>query len=610
MTRAGRDPRAACVVLAVAAAAAVTLPVSLGLMPTRAIATGLVADASIAVLLAAALVTFQRPSRRAALVCAALAAAPLAASSAKLAALGDTAELGDLLLAADAARTLPPWLVAAGVAALLVLLVSYAANVRLPTLREGVIALAGPCLALFGFWSAIASPIAAEAVARLLPMPEFRLPAYGHWVQATTRFVDEAQRAHVLAAAADVDPADLPLAIGAAALPPLAARNVHIVVAESLVDPAWLSAYDLAPDPATPFLRAWRGRGGGDRALVPVFGNRSSNTEFEVLCGVPALTQGSGLVFNAVTRPLDCLPRLLGARGFDTVGRVPSHPSFFSAETAYRHAGFARTEFDRDFEPGDVDGRWLSAAATLAHARRRIAEGLAEGLADGRPFLDYTFVNAAHFPFERDRARRPDVAAVSPHDGTVHDYVNAVHYSFVAIEEHLAWLATHDPEAIVVVLGDHAPPLGADHAPYRASGRAENGLVAGPTGEPGMMQTPLVVLDAGVPVATGVLPAYAIPELVLDRLSGGRLCAARACLHRAEARLRPHRVTPMIASERGETVRACHEQDADAACVAARRETLLWDVVLARLLAGAPVPAGDTRENDGGARAQHVSSAK
>ncbi|WP_372426606.1 sulfatase-like hydrolase/transferase [Salinarimonas chemoclinalis] len=590
--------------LALAAAAAVALPPMIGSMPARAVVAGFVLDACVTLVLCAALVTLQRPSRGAACVCAALAAAPLAASSAKLVALGDTAALGDARLVVDAARTLPAWGVAAVALALGGLVLAFATNLRRPTPREAAGGFALPALALLALGAAAESPRAADGVARLLPLPEFRLPVYGHWLQATTRFVEEAQRAHVLAAAEGLDTADLPRPVGVHALPPLAARNVHVVVAESLLDPAWLAGYARDPDPAPPVLDAWRARGGRDRALVPVFGNRSSNTEFEVLCGLPAVTHGSGLVFNAIAGPLPCLPRLLAERGFHTEGRVPSHPAFFSAQTAYGHAGFARAEFDRDFTGGtDVDGLWLSAEATLAHARGRIAARLAQG----RPFLDYTFVNAGHYPFARDRATRPDVVAVSPHVPIVHDWVNAAHWSFVAIADHLAWLATHDPDAIVVVLGDHAPPLGADHAPYRTSGRVQNGLVAGPTGEPGMMQTPLVVLDAGVPVATGVLPAWAIPELVLDRLSGGRLCAERACVHRAETRLRPHRTTPMIVSERGETVRACLPSDADAACVQARRETLAWDVVLARLLAGAPDAPREDRE---AAPAQHVSSAK
>ncbi|MGP9818746.1 sulfatase-like hydrolase/transferase [Salinarimonas sp. NSM] len=596
--------------IVLAAALAATAPLAFDVLPPLMRAFSLFLDGALTLMLGAALLAVQKPGWRATFVCALLAALPLAASAAKFAALGETAVAGDLLLVVDAARTLPYWQVAAAAAIVLALLALFALGLRRPTAREAAVAFAAPAIVVGGLVAASLSPAAAAAVAKVLPMQQFSLPVYGHWLQAATRFVEEVERAHVRAAAGDLDAAELPQPIGTTALPPLAARNVHIVVAESLVDPSWLAGFAHEPDPAPPVLRAWRARGGSDRALVPIFGNRSSNTEFEVLCGVPALTHASGLVFNAIARPLPCLPRLLAERGFATEGRVPSHPAFFSAESAYRHIGFTHAEFDRDFAPmHDLDGRWLSAEATLAHARERIAARLAQG----RPFLDYTFVNAAHFPFERDRAKRPDIVAVSPYDAAVHGWANAAYWSFAAVELHLAWLAAHDPDAIVVVLGDHAPPLGADHAPYRASGRAENGLVAGPTGEPGMMQTPLFVLDAGVPVATGVLPAHAIPELVLDRLSGGRLCAMRACLHRAEARLRPHRRTPMIAAAADDDrarVRACLPSDADAACVAARRETLAWDVVLARLLAGAPVPAGDTRENDGGARAQHVSSAK
>lgn len=72
-----------------------------------------------------------------------------------------------------------------------------------------------------------------------------------------------------------------------------------------------------------------------------------------------------------------------------------------------------------------------------------------------------------------------------------------------------------------------------------------------------MFETPLLVLDAGEVVPVGRLPAFLLPELILDRLSGGEHCRANACAHREPWRLRPFRDHAFEVEAHGPGERLC-----------------------------------------------------
>ena len=121
----------------------------------------------------------------------------------------------------------------------------------------------------------------------------------------------------------------------------------------------------------------------------------------------------------------------------------------------------------------------------------------------------------------------------------MHDWANGTRYNAIAVTRHIEAVQAEDPQALIVVLGDHQPPLGGDFRGYRIGGR----FAASP-GVPilrraNMYATPLVIIDRDAIRDVGRLPAWLIPEVILSILSGGRYCSEGRCAHAAPWRLRP-----------------------------------------------------------------------
>lgn len=517
-----------------------------------------VVDAAIVVYLAACLLAVQRPNMLGGALSAVLAAAPVAASAAKFAVLGSPGQFGDALLLGDLARATDTASVvaASGVASLAAL--AFAFNARRVRPRRVLLDLSPLVAAGAILIAAGHSPRLSSELAALAPAKTFDIPSYGHILNAYVELFTgiERRRAMDEALAAGQSP---PSAIGTARLPPLERRNVHLVLVESLVDPAWLRpGFAFSPaEPLTPLFARWRGQGGGSTAVVPVFGNRSANTEFEVLCGLPAAVGPAEMAYRLIPKGsrLPCLPRLLAAQGFRTMATAVTGPGFFNVGPALVAAGFGTRVFADDLDMADRDGFWLSAEATLRQVERRAA-ALAAG--DGSPpVLNHVFVASGHYPYDRDKARRPDRVSVTPEDPLVRDWANGAHHNAVAVEGFVERVMAADPRALIVVLGDHQPLLGPNFKGYRTGGRLPAVDYAPPLRKAAMFETPLLVLDAGELVPVGRLPAFLVPELILDRLSGGGHCRANACAHREAWRLRPFRDHSLEIEAHGPGERLC-----------------------------------------------------
>jgi Sulfatase len=551
--------------------------VPLSVSPLQALLIGL--DAILAFYLTATLTVLQRRRALGAFLALLIANGLLAASALKMAVLGQPGFFGDVLLLPDLLRVLEPGQALTAVVVCLALLGLYLANLAAPRTASEAALLAPLALAALSMASLTVSPWLASSAAQGIPVPGF----YGHFYTAYSTFVRNADWTHTVRRLQATAGATLPHPpLAEAVLPPWAPRNVHIVVAESFTDPAWYPGYGLADAPVPPLFARWR-QGPSSTALSPVFGGRSSNAEFEVLCGVPAAAGPSEIVFWRLgSRALPCLPRLLGERGYDSLSLVPSSPAIFNAGVAYRSVGFARTVFADQLDTSDRDGRFLSAEATLRQHFDRI-EPL---LRTGRPVLSYAFVNAGHYPYERNEARRPTALRTTPSDALVEAYVNGTYYSALAIDRFVERLQVRDPQSLIVVLGDHAPPLGPDFEGYRRGGR-----IAPDDPEPlkqaAVYEVPLLVIDAGKPVPLGRLPSYLIPYVVLDGLTQGEFCRRNGCAWKAPWRLRPFRDFVLLVEAHGTGTRLCASFDTSSQpCRGPVTAALAWQLQLLDLLDG------------------------
>lgn len=329
--------------------------------------------------------------------------------------------------------------------------------------------------------------------------------------------------AYALADAARVERANSRAAVARAlhgrfgrpfAAPGFHRRNVHVVLMEALWDPLRLTGYRFSRDPWDPgFRRLWEA-GGRSGVLVPVFGGATANSEFEALCGLPAHPERV-LFEDDLRNPVPCLPRVLREAGYATTAHHPYHTGFWSRDTAYASLGFARYHASASYRMHDLDGQFLADASTFAQTRAAYD-------AAGEPQFVYIVSLSSHFPYERDRARRPDVLTVAPAAAKVSDYANAVAYSTAALMEYVASVQASDPDAVIVAFGDHAPMLGAAVDQEVAGSALRPRLSNGDTDWVGLSTTPLLVIDGRKgPVPMGTLPLYGLPTRVLGLLGSG-----------------------------------------------------------------------------------------
>jgi Sulfatase len=424
-------------------------------------------DATIVLYITVALTILQRWRALGALLALVIANGALGASCAKTAILGEPGQFADVLLVPDLLRVSDPLLAWAAVAAVAVLAVAFLVNLAPPrSAREA--ALLAPLLGAVLFMVGVSlAPGLAHAAVGTTPVTGRAFPILGHFYTAYTHLVRDADWTHsVEKLRADPTLQTPIIPLRQIDLGSIAPRNLHIIVLESFTDPGWYPHLGLEDVRLPPLFERWR-HAPRSTALSPVFGNRSSNAEFEILCGVPAAVGPSDVIFwRLPERALPCLPNLLGQRGYQSTALHPSPPQTFNMSVAYPALGFDDSAFMTDLDLSDRDGYFLSARATLDQHWARI-EPLLGG---ARPVLSYVFVNASHFPYARNAERRPDRWRPDGASQQVTDYINAIHYLTVAVDSFVSRLIEHDPDSLIVVVGDHGPALGADFAGQREGG--------------------------------------------------------------------------------------------------------------------------------------------
>ncbi|MDO9600087.1 MAG: LTA synthase family protein [Azoarcus sp.] len=291
-------------------------------------------------------------------------------------------------------------------------------------------------------------------------------------------------------------------------------RNVHMIVLESFWDPSVLEAAGLSRDPFVAEFRALWDATGRSRGLSPVFGGSTANAEFEALCGFPVSEEG--VFFEGRLRnDAPCLPRALSDLGYRTVSSHPNVATFWNRLHAYRRVGFDTYWAAPDFELDDMNGPFLGDASLY----RQVMDKVAPLMESGTPVFNYVLTYFGHLDYPL-AANRPPVIGTDDADERIALYANTVHYKSKELMALLDELRTRDPDAIIVIFGDHLPFLGPNFEHY-----ARSGVLAPSRGEfsdrmlVDAHATPLIVIDGRHgPLKLGDVPLYHLPSLVLELL--------------------------------------------------------------------------------------------
>jgi hypothetical protein len=239
---------------------------------------------------------------------------------------------------------------------------------------------------------------------------------------------------------------------------PEQAPNLILFIVESFMDPLDLGLQYTA-DPIPTFHAISRRQSSG-RVVVPVFGGTSANTEFELLTGLSMyfLPDESCPYRQYLTQDIPSLPRLLHKHGYSTIAIPADPPYLFNRRAAFRHLGFDRWLFPEadPKTPRTPDDEFASDEAIVDAV---IDVGRGKG-----PFFAMAFTGGTHFPWEYPNYLNSDLDIVSPLKGSdrskLKTYINALRVEDNALKKLIAYFEKAERKTIILILGDHLPPLG------------------------------------------------------------------------------------------------------------------------------------------------------
>ena len=272
----------------------------------------------------------------------------------------------------------------------------------------------------------------------------------------------------VIAFALNLPMADVksPVGYGPNAIDAIPARNygylsgprekpdVIMLMSESLWDPTRLSNVTFTPDPM-PTIRA---RQSGN-VFSPEFGGMTANVEFEALTGFSNafLPYGSIPYQQYVRRPLPSLATFFRGEGYTARALHPFSGWFWNRNEVYRAFGFE--EFHTEETLPTMDKRGMFAADDSL-----MKEIMREGDAAERPFFFFAVTLQGHGPYEANRYAENTVhidGNLSEDDReTLATYAQGVREADGSLKMLMDWAERRNRETIIVLWGDHLPPLG------------------------------------------------------------------------------------------------------------------------------------------------------
>ena len=315
--------------------------------------------------------------------------------------------------------------------------------------------------------------------------------------------------------------------------PHLKARNVHLIVMESLLDPRLFAGLKFSQPPVHPAFEKRFGNKLGF-SISPVFGGATAQAEFEVLCGVPAFEKLSSVEFNVFTgSQAHCLPGLLNALNYRTTASNAYKPNFFNAIPGYQGMGFSELHFPVEFYSATESYLHFNTAGNedymfdgdLFNQNLAFVKQHLENHQD-QPLLNYMMTIYGHTPHLLDPELRPEIIQTRSafEDDHLQRSTNQFYYRTQAIADYVEKLIALDKNSLIVIVSDHVPPLHYGPNTFKALRYMDNR-------EQGMYYNRIAVIENGKVVKYDPVHHYELPDLVLNYLTDGDHCQHQACAH-------------------------------------------------------------------------------
>ncbi len=309
-------------------------------------------------------------------------------------------------------------------------------------------------------------------------------------------------------------------------------RNVHLVVLESFVDASLLKNANFSKDPLHPSFRKLFGKNLGF-SLSPVFGGKTSQAEFEVLCGVPAFGELTGVEFNSFSgAAANCLPGTLEQAGYQSQASNAHNPSFFNTPNAYKGIGFSKMYFPSEYvseaetylHKGDTSGEmgYMWDGEFFQQNLDFIAKQLKDP--QHKPLFNYLLSIYGHIPHLINKEKRPLVVQMRStfKDQFLEWAANQMYYRTQAVADYVTKLMELDPNALIILVSDHLPPGQYGHTSYqklRYIDGAENSV----------HMNRIMIIEAGKVKKLATVHHYDIPAIIMNSVTNGAYCKEHSC---------------------------------------------------------------------------------
>ena len=314
-------------------------------------------------------------------------------------------------------------------------------------------------------------------------------------------------------------------------------RNVHMIVLESFLDPTLMKRAHFSRRPVDPaFDELFRNKAGF--SVSPVFAGGTAQAEFEVLCGVPAMRELSGVEFNLFSGSKTfCLPNILAQGGYETDATNSFVPDFYNSSNAYVGLGFKQTYYPQEyavgresyFSTGDVTGEmYIFDGDLLSQNLDFISERIKQH--PKTPLFNYIISIYGHSPHDINYDKRPKVVEMLGElkDEQIERAANQYYYRTRAIAAFVKGLLLVDPHSLIILVSDHLPPLTYGPNSYRDFGYLHETADA-------IHQNRVFILEDSRAVKYSTIHHFDIPRIVLNYVSKGQYCREHACQFKSDA---------------------------------------------------------------------------
>lgn len=242
--------------------------------------------------------------------------------------------------------------------------------------------------------------------------------------------------------------------------------DVIVVMSESLWDPTRMSSIRYSADPM-PTIRASQ----SGHVFSPEFGGMTANVEFEALTGFSNafLPYGSIPYQQYIRRPVPSLATFFESKGYVTKAFHPFQGWFWNRNNVYQSLGFRQFHSEETMPAMDKRGIFASDDALTRYI-------IKEADNTDEPFFFFAVTLQGHGPYERNRYVKNTIGVDAPtlserNVSALETYTQGVKEADESLKDLMDWAKKRRRETIIVLFGDHLPPL---HEVYTESGYMAN----------------------------------------------------------------------------------------------------------------------------------------